>query len=455
MKNTNTIDPRTRRLIEGPIASTLLKMALPSMLIMIAQTSAGLIETYFVGKLGTDALAAMSLVFPLIMFMQMTSAGAMGGGIASAIARALGSRNTDRANALVFHAIVICLAFGLLFMLSVLIWGEWLYQKMGGSGNSLAYALTYSNWVFGGAIIVWIFNCLSAVIRGTGNMSLPATITCGGTLILIPLSPALIFGWGPLPALGIAGGAIALLLYYIGGSIAFVLYLLSAKSLLKPRFKSLQFDKVLFWDILRIGLVATVSTIATNLTIGTATAMVGHFGAASIAGYGTGSRIEYVLVPLVFGFGGPLVAMVGTCIGANQYDRAVKVTWIGAAMATAMTEIIGLAAALYPEFWLKLFDQDPAMIEVGTQYLQIVGPFYGFFGLALVLYFASQGAGRLFWPVMGNIVRLVIAIGGSLGAMAADWGLIGVFWAQAIALFSYGMFNASAIALGAWGKRTK
>ena len=183
--------------------------------------------------------------------------------------------------------------------------------------------------------------------------------------------------------------------------------------------------------------------------------MVGHFGSASIAGYGTGSRIEYVLVPLVFGFGGPLVAMVGTCIGAHKYERAVKVTWIGAAMATAMTEMIGLAAALYPEIWLSLFDKDPAMIEVGTQYLQIVGPFYGFFGLALVLYFASQGAGRLFWPVMGNVVRLVIAIGGSLGAMAAGWGLMGVFWAQAIALFSYGMFNASAIALGAWGNRIK
>ena len=445
-----TLDPRTRRLLEAPIASTLLKMAGPSMLVMVAQTFAGLIETYFVGKLGTDALAAMSLVFPLVMFMQMTSAGAMGGGIASSIARALGARSPEKANSLVFHALVIAIGFGILFMVGVMSAGPWLYKAMGGRGASLDNALLYSNWVFGGAIIIWLFNALSAIIRGTGNMNVPAVITCVGTVFLIPLSPILIFGWGPIPALGIAGGAIAFLIYYIAGSIAFIVYLYSKNSLLKPRFAHIDFEKKLFWDILKIGLVGTISTVATNLTIGTATSMVGQFGDASIAGYGTGSRIEYVLVPIVFGFGAPLVAMVGACIGAGNYQRAIRVTWIGAAMATGLTELIGLLAALYPVAWLSLFDSDPAMIQVGTQYLQIVGPFYGFFGLALILYFASQGAGRLFWPVMGNVVRLVVAIAGGMIAISLGWGLIGVFVTQALALLCYGLFNATAIAKGAW-----
>ena len=178
--------------------------------------------------------------------------------------------------------------------------------------------------------------------------------------------------------------------------------------------------------------------------------MVGQFGDASIAGYGTGSRIEYVLVPIVFGFGAPLVAMVGACVGAGNFNRAIKVTWIGAAMATGLTELIGLLAAFFPAAWLGLFDKDPAMIEVGTHYLQIVGPFYGFFGLALILYFASQGAGRLFWPVMGNIVRLVVAIAGGIIAINVGWGLTGVFATQALALLCYGLFNATAIAKGAW-----
>lgn len=446
------MDPRTRRLIEGPIASTLLKMAGPSMLVMVAQTVAGLIETYFVGKLGTDALAAMSLVFPLVMFMQMTSAGAMGGGIASSIARALGARSNEKANSLVFHALVIALGFGILFMAGVIWAGPWLYSSMGGTDTSLENALTYSNWVFGGAILVWLFNALSAIVRGTGNMNVPAVITVAGTIFLIPISPVLIFGWGPIPALGIAGGAIALLIYYLVGSIAFVVYLYSKGSILKPRFAHIEFEKKLFWDILKIGLVGTVSTVATNLTIGIATSMVGQFGPASIAGYGTGSRIEYVLVPIVFGFGAPLVAMVGACIGAGKQERALKVTWIGAAMATGLTELIGLLGAFFPKAWLGLFDNDPAMIEVGTHYLQIVGPFYGFFGLALILYFASQGAGKLFWPVMGNIVRLGVAIIGGIIAINAGWGLTGVFTTQALALLCYGLFNATAIAKGAWAR---
>ena len=108
---------------------------------MLAQASVGLIETYFVGQLGTDALAGMALVFPLVMLMQMTSAGAMGGGIASAIARALGARRRDDADALVLHAIVIALGFGLLFSAAMLGGGRWLYTRMGGSGGALDAAL--------------------------------------------------------------------------------------------------------------------------------------------------------------------------------------------------------------------------------------------------------------------------------------------------------------------------
>lgn len=447
------MDPRTKKLLEAPIAATLISLAIPNMLVMFSQAAIGLIETYFVGKLGTDALAAMSLVFPLVMFMQMTSAGAMGGGIASSIARALGSGNPTKANALVFHAIAIGIGFGLAFMIAVLLGGSWLFQKMGGVGESLKGALIYSYWVFGGATLIWVFNCLSAVIRGTGNMSFPAKVTVLGMIVLIPLSPLLIFGWGPIPGFGIAGGAIALLIYYIGGTIALLAYLYSEKSLLKPRWNQVRFEKALFKDILYIGLAGTISTISTNLAIGVTTAFVGGFGPEAIAGYGTGSRLEYVLVPLVFGFGAPMVAMVGTAVGAGMKERAMKITWIGAAMACAMSEIIGLAAAIFPTHWLGIFDKDPSMLEVGTNYLHIVGPFYGFFGLALVLYFASQGAGKLLWPVIGNLVRLFVAIAGCFVAVSAGWGLTGIFATQAAALVCYAAINTTAIAKGVWFKK--
>ena len=447
---TATLDPRTRLLLEAPIAPTLLRLGAPNVLVMLAQAGVGLIETYFVGKLGTDALAGMALVFPAVMLMQMTSAGAMGGGIASAIARALGARRRDDADALVLHALLIAAVFALVFMITVVAGGRSLYTRMGGSGGALDAAMVYSNWVFGGAVLVWLFNTLSAVIRGTGNMALPAYVTVAGAVLLLPLSPLLIFGWGPLPGLGIAGGAIALLLYYLAGSAVLAAYLWSPRSLLRPSLRGLQLRWALFADILRVGLVGTVSTVATNLAIGITTALVGAYGTAAIAGYGTASRLEYLLVPLVFGLGAPLVAMVGTCIGAGQRERALRATWIGAAIAFAMTEAIGLWAAAYPAAWLSLFNTEPAMIEAGSHYLRIVGPWYGFFGLGLVLYFASQGAGRLLWPVLGNIARLVVAVAGGWLALHGGYAIAGVFAAQAAAMVVYGIANAWAIAGGAW-----
>ena len=446
------VDARTRLLLEGPIVSTLLKLAAPNVVVMGAQASVGLIETYFIGKLGTDALTGMALVFPVVMLMQMLSAGAFGGGMASAVARALGGRREKDANALVFHALAIGAAMGLAFMATVLLGGPWLYARMGGSGAGLAAAMRYSNWVFAGALLVWVFNALAALIRGAGNMNLPATVTVIGTCVLIPLSPALIFGWGPLPALGIAGGALALLLYYAAGTLALSLYLLSSRSLLKPDWAGLQWRWPLFSDILRVGATGAISTVATNLVIAISTAIVSGFGAAAIAGYGTASRLEYLMVPLVFGFGAPLVSMVGTAVGAGQRQRALRVAMIGAGLSAAMTEAIGLAAALFPHAWLSLFDTDPAMLAAGTSYLQVVGPAYGFFGLALSLYFASQGAGRLLWPIIGNIARLAVAAVGGWLVLRAGWGLAAVFGAQALALIVYGLINTVSIARGAWFK---
>ncbi len=449
------MDSRTQVLLEGPIARTLLRLAVPNILVLGAQAAAGLVETYFIGKLGTESLAGVALVFPFVMLMQMMSAGAMGGGISSAIARALGGSRDADANALVMHAVMIALVFGLTFMLAVLGGGRWLYRAMGAEGPSMDAALTYSNLVFAGAVLIWLFNSLAAVIRATGNMAMPAIVTLAGTAILVPVSPVLILGWGPFPALGIAGGAIALLAYYAVGTGVLWAYLWSGKSVLKPSIRGVRFQWPLFRDILRVGAVASLVSLSTNLTIMIGTALVGGFGTAAIAGYGTGARLEYLLVPLAFGLGAPLVAMVGTNIGAGKRDRALCVAWIGAGIATALTETIGLGAAVFPYAWLSLFDTDPVMLDAGARYLRVVGPSYGMLGLALSLYFASQGAGRLAWPLAGNLARLAIA--GAGGVLALRWtgDLSHVFLAQSAGLVAFGLINAVSVAGGGWFGRLR
>jgi Na+-driven multidrug efflux pump len=185
-----------------------------------------------------------------------------------------------------------------------------------------------------------------------------------------------------------------------------------------------------------------------------ATGFVGAFGAAVIAGYGTASRLEYLLIPLVFGLGGPLVAMVGTNIGAGRRDRALRVAWIGAAIAAVLCEVIGVSAAVAPRAWLSLFGSDPAMIDAGSRYLQAVGPAYGLFGLGMALYFAAQGAGRLLWPLLANLARLSIAAAGGFLALRWTGNLTAVFVALAVALAAFGLINAAAVASGAGFGRT-
>ena len=446
------MDPRTQALLQGPIVPTLLRMAWPNVLIMFAQAATGLIETYWVGQLGTDALAGMALVFPGVMLMQMFSAGAMGGGISSAIARALGAGKREQADALVLHALAINLAIGAAFTALVLVFGRPLYRALGGEGASLEAALIYSNIVFGGIVLLWIMNALASVIRGTGNMLIPALVICVGAIALVPLSPLLIFGLGPIPAMGIAGGGLALVLYNLFGALVLGWYVLSGRNIARFTFAPLRWEHAR--EILRVGAVAGISTVQTNVTVAATTALVGlAAGPAAVAGFGTAARLEYLLVPLVFGIGGPLVALVGTNIGAGNRERALRVAWTGAALASVLCEAIGVAAALFPAAWLGLFGDDPQMIAAGSAYLRAVGPFYGCFGFGLALYFASQGAGKLLWPLLAGFARMGVAIGGGYIALKLTGSIAALFVAVGLALFVYGAGVAIAIKMGVWFRR--
>jgi putative MATE family efflux protein len=445
------LNARTRVLLEGKIVPTLLRMAWPNVLVMLAQAATGLIETWFISRLGTNALAGMALVFPGFMMMQMLSAGAVGGGISSAIARALGSGRREDADALVMHAIIVNVALGLLFTFLFIAFGPQLYRAMGGEEASLQAALAYSNIAFAGAVLVWFMNALASALRGTGNMLVSSLAVCLGVILLVPLSPVLIFGFGPVPAMGIAGGAIAVLLTTALTAAGMAWYLWSGRSVVRPVMAKLR--RALFTDILKVGLVGSINTLMTTLVFALATALVGSVGGPNaVAGYGTGARLEYLLIPLVFGLGAPLVALVGTNIGAGQQARALRIALIGGAIAFVLTETIGLAVAIWPHAWLLLFGSDARMLETGEAYLRIVGPAYGFFGLGLSLYFASQGAGKLAWPLLGSLMRLIVGIGGGWLVLKLTGSLNWLFAALTLALVIYGVVVTAAIASGVWFK---
>jgi putative MATE family efflux protein len=429
-------DATRATLLSGPVLPTLLKLALPTMIVLVAQTAVNIAEAYYVGFLGTDALAGVALVFPVFMLMAMMSNGGFGSGVSSAVARAIGAGRREDADALVFHALVLAVIVGALFTLGAIFGGPLFYRTLGGRAGALDAALEYSNYLFAGAIPVWIVNLQSAALRGSGNVRVPAMVTLVGALVMIPISPILIFGFGPIPRLGIAGAGIAFGLYYCAAMLFLMRYMASHRAGLTFRLAPLKGQ--LFADILKVGVPTAINAALTNLTVIVVTGAVGLFGTTALAAYGIASRLDYVLIPILFGLCTATLTMVGINFGAGEFMRARKIAWISAFVGVALTAVIGLTVAVYPPLWLKLFSHDAEVLREGTIYLRIVAPAYAALGFGFVIAFAAQGTGHVLWPFVASTARIAIAAGcGWIAVGRFGMGMAGLAWMVAASLVAY------------------
>ena len=436
---------RTERLLSAPILPTLARLSAPGLLLVLFQTMVSIGDTYFVSKLGTEPLAGLALVFPLLMLLQMTSAGAMGGGISSAIARALGAGEAAMARRLLVHALVIAAAMAGAFTILLLAFGRPVYALLGGRGAALEAALAYSDVIFAGAATVWLANTLASVLRGSGNMVVPAVALVAAALVHVPLSGVLV------ARIGIAGAAIADVTTFGIAAAAMAAFVLRRVSPLRPGAADLRLEPRLFREILRVGLISTASAVQTVLTAVILTGIVGRFGAPALAGYGVGVRLELLQIPLVFAVGQAMVALVGTHVGAGRIARARAIAWTGAAVACAVSLAIGAAVWLFPLAWVGLFSADPGVLDAGTRYLRIVAPCYPFLALGISLYFAAQGAGQVLRPVLAGTARLAIILAGAfLLSIFELLTLNAIFALIAAAMLAFGALSALAVARARW-----
>jgi Na+-driven multidrug efflux pump len=210
----------------------------------------------------------------------------------------------------------------------------------------------------------------------------------------------------------------------------------------------------LFGEILKVGIMGSLTSLTGNLTAVLVTGLIGSFGTAALAGYGIGVRLEYMVAPLAFGIGTGLTTLVGVAVGAEEWRRANRVAWIGACVGFSIVGGIGWTAALMPETWARIFTADPQVIAASVAYLTRVAPFYCLFGLGLTLYFASQGAGRMTTPLVASLVRQgLVSAGGWLVVERLGLGLNGVFAVLAAGMIVYGGLIAGPLLIRPWGPR--
>ncbi len=436
---------RTRRLLDGPILATLLRLAAPNVGEAAARVAFIAGDAVFVGWLGTDALAGVSLVFPIFLIMQITSASGLGAGVAAAVARALGAGRRDEAEARAAHGVMLAVLAAAGFATSMTVDGPHLYATFGATGGALDAALTYSGLVFGGgALVVWLMNILANVVRGTGVMAVPAGAIVAGEIVHLALSPTLILGLGPFPQLGVAGAALAVIASYATGAAILLVYLVSGRGLVRLTRRAFRPRLAHARAVLGVGALAALNVLQWQVAAFVVTAAVASYGATTLAGYGAATRLELLMYPLSFALGSASLTMVATNLGTGDCVRARRVAWTAIALSTALGTAFAVVALTLPGPWMALFTGDPAVAASGVRYLRTLGLAYPVLGFAFGLVFALQGAGVVLVPMLVGALRLAIVVvaawlivrhGGTAGAL---YGVL----AEAALVFAFGMLAA-------------
>ena len=402
-----------QRSLDGSIPGVLLRFAVPSLVQILIQSAVAIVEIFLLSRLGTDALAGIGAVFPIVtLFVAITTVG-MGGAVSSAVARSLGAGNVPEAEAIAMHAIMLCLIFGAISAAILIFFGPEIYGALGATGEALNQALSYSNIVFGGSISLWLLGGLTAIIRGTGDMKAPARIAVLRAAVALPLFVLLIFGWGPIPGFKIVGAAAVMLIYYTLGVVGLLMHLQSEKSAIHLSLAGLRPRWQYFARILGVASLSSTQILITNGALIAITAYAARFGVEALAGYGLASRLELLIYSTVLALGVGTTTMVGTCVGAGNEARARRITFISCGLAAAIFATVGLAVVLSGRLIADVFTHAERVVFAASSYFRVTGFTYGFMAVSTVLFSAYQGWGRATVPLLVSLLRLaIVLIGG-------------------------------------------
>jgi putative MATE family efflux protein len=445
------MDKKTKQILSDPILPLLLRMSAPNTIAFLINAFVVLAEFWFIGQLGITPLAAITLAFPAIMLTQQMAFGALGGAVSSSISRALGANDKNRAEELLWHSLYISFLGALVFFIGFMLFGEVLLKTLGGSDALLDESLRYCFVYLAGGIVVWLSGSLTAALRGMGDMQFPAVLTviCAG--IQIVLSAGFILGLFGFPKLGLVGSAWSMIITSTFMACVILFKIKSSTSPVRLKINKAVMKKELFADIFSVALPASLSPIFTVGTVLVLTGLIGQFGTTAIAGYGIGSRVEFLLIPIVFSIGTAMTTMVGTNIGANNVTRAEQIGMVGAASSGFLSGLIGLILALTPDFWISFFTSDQEVLSVTKLYIQILGVCYLFQGVGLSLYFASQGANSMRWPIVITAIRFIVfTVAALLSVYYFATGVVGIFYSSAGAMTLFGILMFIAVKKGAW-----
>ena len=459
LRNNNSCE-----LIELPFTKIFFKLAIPNLYSTLIAAVTVIFDLWYVGQIGVSELAGVAYIFPIYMLTSMLSNGAFGGAISGAVARAFGSKNIFQAECVFRSAILIACLGSLIMMLIFFLLAESFFIYFNIDKEVAISALSYGNILLGGIFLIWLFNIIISVTRGSGNTLVPAyswsivlifhiVIACtnfnfeNGTIILVKniklFNEVFIFSalqWSVISLLsGYFVGIIFVIGFYYFGKHSFSLNLRDV----------LKFDGII--KLFKSGSLASCQSLMTIALALFCTTVISIFGINWTAGFGIAIRLELLLIPIIFGIGGALIAIVGANVGAKKISRAIAMTWKGTFFSVFIVGFIGLFFSIYPDLWSAFFTDNAEIKETSKLYLKVVAPFYAFFALGLGLYFTCQAFNTLLWPVIGTFIRMVFVI--LVTMLLFNFKVESpylIFVTMSSGLIIYGLFISLGLRFGPW-----
>ena len=447
-----------------PFNKIFFKLAVPNVCATFFAASTVIFDLWYIGKIGISELAGVAYIFPIYMLTSMLSNGAFGGAVSGATARAFGSKNITQAECIFRSAILIAILGAIIMMILFFSFSEkfLIYYKVD-KQVSLS-AITYGNILLKGIFLIWLFNIIISVTRGSGNTTIPAiswlivlffhilfatlNFNFDDRNILLTNSVSLLNGMFLFTSL--EWSAISLLSGYLAGIIFILGFYLFGNHSYSFKFQDI-FKLRGFFMLIKSGSLASCQSFMTISLALFCTTIIGNFGTNWTAGFGIAIRLELLLIPIIFGIGGALIAIVGANVGANKFQRAIHMTWKGTSFSVLIVGVIGLFFSIYPDFWSGFFTSDLQTKVTAKAYLNLVAPFYAFFALGLGLYFVCQAFNTLFWPVVGTFLRLFYVVILTLiffyNNVASPYLL---FFTMSSGLIIYGLFISLSLHFGPW-----
>ncbi len=431
--------PAHAKLTQGPVGKVIFRMTLPMMIAFGGMLIFNLTDTFFVGRLGRDQLAALTFTFPVVMFIASIALG-VGTGAAAVISRAIGEGNQQEVKRLTTDSLILAL-FLCSFAVTIGFFTiEPLFKLLGASDEILIYIKQYMRIWYPGVLFVMIPMVGNNAIRATGDTRTPSIIMLIAACVNLVLDPLLIFGIGPFPRLGITGAAIATLIARAVTMFAAIYILAYREKMLifeKPEWKPLFFS---FKQILSIGIPAAFSRILLPVGSGVITKLISTYGVAAIAAFGIGIKIEFFALAPAVALSSVIGPFVGQNSGAGEYDRVNK----GIRGSIRFAFIYGLIAwgflSVLAPYIISFINNDTEVIRIGTLFLKITPAGFVFAGILLI---TTMSLNVLKKPIQSsgiNLIQMFILYIPLAYLFSYQFGLKGIFAASVVSYLLAGIF---------------